>query len=263
MAFCSKCGAKLDGDERFCAACGNVIAANGAAVPVGTLSTSAPVASAAASAPSATASMPRPVPPAPVPYPAQPPIPIIMGPPPGQPKRNGVMWTLIIVPAVLVGLYYIGTHKTPAQPGGTPGQPPASGQQPGAQQQPPAPEQAPPSGQTPPTPAQTPGGPPPQSGANQALVQLQLFSGQWHPVNGYVQISEVRWTNRSNVAIQSAIFECDQLAANGSVLAPMRTTLNGPVQSGGTDTFNTFNMGSLVQGLSDVKCGIVAVTPVS
>ncbi len=258
MAFCSKCGAKLDGDERFCAKCGNVIAANGAAVPVGAVVTSAPVASAAAPAASAPAPMPQPVTPAPFPYPAQPPIPIVMGTPPGQPKRNGVMWTLIIVAAVLVGLYYIGTHKTPAQPGATPaqpGQPPASGQQPGPQQQPPAPAQAPPA------PAKPPGVPAPQPGANPALVQLQVFSGQWHPINGYVQISEARWTNRSNVAIQSAILECDQYAANGSVLAPMRTTLNGPVQSGGTDTFNTFNIGSLVQGVSTVNCGIVAVTP--
>jgi hypothetical protein len=182
-----------------------------------------------------------------------------MGPPPGQPKRNGVMWTLIVVAVALVGLWYIGTHKTPAQPGATPaqpGQPPVAGQQPGPEQQPPA------SGQAPPTPAQTPGGPPPaQPGADPALVQLQLFSGQWHPINGNVQISLARWTNRSNVAIQSAILECDQYAASGSVLAPMRTTLNGPVQSGGTDTFNTFNMGSLVQGVSSVNCGIVAVTP--
>jgi hypothetical protein len=178
-----------------------------------------------------------------------------MAMPPAAPaKRGGWVWALVIV-VVLGGLYYIGKHNEQTQPGTAPTQP-GTAPQPGNPGQPGG---APGSAPQPGAPVQ-PGDPGP-GGPNEALVQLQSFGGQWHAIGGYVQISNARWTNRSTVAMQSAVLECDQYASTGAVLAQMRTTLNGPVQAGGSGTYNPFNMGTIAQNLNWVNCGIVAVTP--
>ena len=267
MAFCSKCGARLEGNERFCVSCGNDLSVQ-AAGPVAAAAPAPVPAAAAAPVAAAPAAPPAAAPPA---YgaPAAPPlygapgqIPV-MGLPPAPAKRgSGWIWGVIIVVAILYGLYYIGTHNpppgqsnTPAQPGtapqpvAQPGMAPTAPQQPGAAPGPAAPVQ--------------PGDPGP-GGPNESLVQMQQFSGQWGAANGYVQISNARWVNRSNVNLASAVLECDQYAQNGEVLSQQRANLTGANQAGGTWAANSsFNMGQAAQGLSNVNCGIVAVTPAS
>lgn len=250
MAFCSKCGAQVESNQRFCVKCGNDLSA---------AATSAPAAAAApagATAPQPFVPAPGPIPgPIPVPgqYPAPGGVPIIAMPQ-AQSKGKGWLWGLIIVGAVLYGLYYIGSHNQPTagQPGATPTQ------QPGAT---PA-ATPPPSGAPQPGTAVQPGDPGP-GGPNATLVQLQSFTGSYRGYNGSVQIYDGRWVNRSNATIQTAILECDQYAANDAVLAQNRTTLNGPVRPGGTGTYNPFLMGAALQYTKYVNCGVVAVTPAS
>jgi zinc-ribbon domain len=240
MAFCSKCGAQSEPNQRFCVKCGNDLGAQAS------VATAAPAATAPTPAPQAFA--PAPVPGA---YPAPGPMPVVAMPP-AQAKGRGWLWGVIIVGAVLYGLYYIGTHNQPTtgQPGSAPAQQPgaapAAGPTPAAAPQPGAPAQ--------------PGGPGP-GGPNASLVEMQKFTGQYRGYNGSVQIYDGRWTNGANVAIQSATLECAQYAANDAVLAQNVTTLNGPVQPGGTGTYNPFLMGAVLQATSFVNCGIIAVTP--
>lgn len=275
MAFCSSCGAHLEGDERFCVKCGHDVKANGEAAPA--VAASMPVASAsapavAAGAPVAIASAPAfapqvvaPPPPqgyapppqgyAPPPaYPGQPPIPIIMGAPPVQSKRHVWVWVVVIIILVLYGLYYIGTHDNQAQQGTNPQtqqpapvQPGVQGQQPGAQ--PGA------------YPAQQPGGQGQQGGANVSLAQQESFSGQVGEANGQVQISNGRWTNNATVAVQSVTLECIQFDANGAQLTRTQNSLNGPLQPQSSTTFNPFQMGAVVQGATRAQCGIVGAIP--
>jgi len=241
MAFCGSCGAQLEGDSRFCVNCGADQTAHAGGAPA-----------AVAAVPAANA--PHPVPPvagmAPQFVPPPGPIPMMMPPTPA--KSHGWIWGLVIVGAILWGLWYIGTHnqqnpgQTPA-PQAQPGTPGPQAQQPGQPQQP---QQQ--SGY------QQPGG---QGGGNPALVQAQQFAGRWDGVNGYVQVSQAQWRNGSNVIMQSATLGCAQYAASGQVITQMQTTLNGPAQPGQTISFGPFQMGQMAQGLANVKCGIVGVNP--
>ena len=243
MTFCGKCGAQLQGDERFCVACG-------AEVTVQAASTAAPAAAPPTPAPS------RPVAPVqptgvPSPFAAHGPTPVVMGmPQPAPAKGGGMLWTVIVVAAILGGSYYYSQHNPPApaqQQPGVPGQQPVPGQ-PGVPNQPGGyPEQQP--------------GNPGQSGNNAALVRLQMFGGRWDAMNGFIQVSQARWTNRANVVVQSATLECIQFAANGAAIAQMQTTLHGPVQPQATSTYGPFQMGAISPYLANVKCGIVAVRP--
>jgi hypothetical protein len=243
MAFCGNCGAQLTGDEHFCSKCGNQVATNGAATPVAT-----------ARGPAGSEV-----------YPAQMPIPVVMATSPvAQTKGKGLIWAGIIVLALLAGAYYSKHHQqTPSGPGQwTPGQAPGAQGRPGAARDP---ATAPnPSGA--PGPAPAPGAPvepgePGPGGPNAALVEQQEFSNDSSPANGVVEIFNGRWTNNSSIAMQQAILECDQYDDSGDVLAQMRTTLNGPVQPGGTGAYNAFDMGAVKPGLVRVNCGIVAVSP--
>jgi zinc-ribbon domain len=241
MAFCSKCGAQLEANQRFCVKCGN------------DLSAAAPATAVAPQAASPAA--PQGFAPAPGPF-SPPPgaVPVIAMPPQTQSKGKGWLWGLIIVVAVLYGLYYIGTHNQPTagQPGAMPAQPPGT-----APATAPSPSGAPQPG----SPVQA--GDPGPGGPNASLVELQRFTGQYRGYNGSVQIYDARWINGSNVTIQSATLECDQYAANDAVLAQNRTTLNGPVRPGGTGTYNPFLMGAVSRDTSFVNCGVVEVTPAS
>ncbi len=209
-------------------------------------------------------------------YPGPGQIPYVMPmAPPTQVKGRGWLWGVIVVVAILIGLYYIGkTHQqtqTPGQnptqqPGTAPGQQPVQGQQGQnpAQQPGTAPGQQPGQGQQPGVGQQpyTPSGGQGQGqGGNQALVQQQKFAGRWDAVNGMVQISNGSWRNNSNAALQSATLECAQFAANGTMISHSNITLTGPVQPGGTDSFRAFTMGAIQQGMAKVDCGIVGVTP--
>ena len=80
-------------------------------------------------------------------------------------------------------------------------------------------------------------------------------------MNGGLQEYNVKWTNRSNATIRTATLECDQYNSSNEVLSQNRTTLNGPLQPGGTGSYNPFMMGTVQQGLNQVNCGIVAVFP--
>ena len=158
-------------------------------------------------------------------------------PPPA--KRSGLMWTVIVI-AVLAGGYYYHEKQKPAaqtQPGAGPSQPGAAPSQPGF---------------NPSTPV-----------SNQGLVQQQIFGGRWVAAYGSIEVTNARWTNNSNVAIQSATLECVQYAANGATIAQTQNILNGPVQPGASATFGPFQMGRIAQYLNKVNCGIVQVNPAS
>lgn len=101
--------------------------------------------------------------------------------------------------------------------------------------------------------------PPPKTGQDQALTKQQAFDAHWDNVNGFVQISNGKWTNNSTQPIQSAILECDQYDSGKNDLDQMRTTLNGPLQPGAVDSFNAFQMGAVANNLNSVTCTIVHV----
>jgi hypothetical protein len=177
------------------------------------------------------------------------------------------MWLGIIV-AAAGGYYYYTNYMQPkAQPDqtppaqtqpGNPGQQPGAnpGQQPGGypQQQPGGYPQQQPGGY----PGQQPGG---QGNPNQAVVQAQHFTGKLAVANGVVEVAQGLWQNGSNIPLAAATLECEQLSANSQVLATHQTMLNGPAPAGGTVSFQTFQIGTEVQGAAGAKCGIVAVTP--
>ena len=284
MAFCNKCGAQLDGDERFCAKCGNVTVANGS---VASVPAAGPILVPVGVPPMAAA------PHMPIVAPGQ--VPMSVAIPQGAPaKKSGMVWLGVIL-AAAAGYYYYTHHMQPqgpqpgsapqgqpgpqnpgpqSQPGGNPGQQPGGypGQQPGGYpgQQPSGNPGQQPAGY----PGQQPGGYPGQQpsgnpgqqpggggGSSAALVRMQSFTGQWNAVNGVIQISNGRWVNASPVSIQSATLECVQYASSGATLTQTQITLNGPVPPGTADTFTMFQMGQITQGLAKVNCGIVGVTP--
>jgi len=219
MAFCSNCGNQLEGNERFCVKCGSDVSAKTGAA-------AGPVASASAAGPRVVPSMPmQPVQPMtamPGPYAAPGPIPVPMAIAQQPPAKKGVTFgTLAVVAALALGGYYYYTHYYVKD------HPPAA-----AKSQ-------------------------PQGGTAAALGKQQAFDAHWQTVNGFVQLSNGKWTNNANVAIQSSTLECDQYDAGGNLLDQMRTTLNGPVQPGGTDTFNPFNVGAVANNLSRVTCTIM------
>ena len=257
-AFCSKCGAHVEENERFCPKCGNDVTAAAPAAPVA--AAPVPVAQPVAPPPPVYAAPPPSpqgyaapppqgygAPPSSTPYvvPGQAPIPVVMPPADGA-KKNNMLWLAVAVAAAAGGWYYYHkpptptpapqTQNPPVQPGGAPPQPA--------------------------TPAQ-PGGPGP-GGPNAALVQQQQWSSQEQPANGYVQVQNGKWVNGSQVPITTAVLECDQYDANQTVLAQNQTNLtlsNPPLAPGGNATFNNFNAGQIVQNVNSVNCGIVAVTP--
>jgi hypothetical protein len=230
MAFCSNCGNQLEGQERFCSKCGNEVTARAAT------RMTAPAAVATGGVSGAVASLPmQPVQTmAAVPGTYAAPGPIAMGPggipmavamPPQAPGKKGMkLSTLVIAAAIAAGGYTYYTHVYQKNHA------PASSQAKG--------------------------------GANAALGKQQAFDAHWQTVNGFVQLSSGKWTNHSNVAIQSATLECDQYDTSGDDLDQMRTTLTGPVQPGGTDTFNPFAMGAVASNLNKVTCSIMYAKPV-
>lgn len=254
MAFCSNCGNQLEANERFCVKCGSdtTVKAGGAAAP----GVAAVAPTVATVAPGMGASGPRPVPSMPMPpvQPVQPyqpmapmpgayvapgPIPVgVAIPQQAQQKKGLTMGTVVVLIALAVGGYYYYTHYYERDH-------PAASQTPG---------QTPPAGPAqPPGPAQPNG---PQSGGAAALGKQQAFDAHWQAVNGFIQLSNGKWTNNASVAVQSATLVCQQLDAAGNDLDEMRTTLNGPVQPGGTDTFDPFNVGAVASNLSRVSCTI-------
>jgi hypothetical protein len=104
--------------------------------------------------------------------------------------------------------------------------------------------------------------PPPPPADNAALTKQQAFDAHWDAVDGFVQISNGKWTNNATVPIESSVLECDQYNLVGADLAQMRTTLNGPLQPGATSNFNPFQMGAVATNVNKVTCTIVHVKTV-
>lgn len=281
MAFCNSCGAQLEGDSRFCVKCGADQTAKAGSAP-------APAAAAPMMTPSPNP--PFVMPPGQVPMPPAAPV---------TGSKNGMMWIAALLVAAGGYYYYTNYMQPKAQPGqtptaqtqpGNPGQQPGNpGQQPGTNpgQQPGGyPGQQPggyPGQQPGGNPGQQPGGYPGQQPAgypgqqpganpgqqpgggqgnpNQALVQAQQFAWKGQPSNGQIQITQAEWRNGANVAIQSATLMCIQYGANNQPLSQLTTTLNGPVQPGQTVNIQPFTLGAEAQGVTNMKCGIVAVQP--
>lgn len=168
-------------------------------------------------------------------YPPPGQIPIIM--PQAVPKHHGGIWWVIIIAAVLFGLWWIGTHDQQSQ---KPAQNPA------------LPGTAPP-------PAAQPGAP------NAAIIAQQVYTTQWNVVNGDVHLSNQKWVNNSTTSIQSADLECDQYDQSGADQAQKHIQLTdqtgAAVKGGETEEFSDLDIGAAVQGLTKVNCGIVGVTP--
>lgn len=61
------------------------------------------------------------------------------------------------------------------------------------------------------------------------------------------------------MTIQAAELECIQYGANNQALSQLTTVLKGPVQPGQTITIQPFTLGAEAQGVTNMKCGIVAV----
>jgi hypothetical protein len=168
--------------------------------------------------------------------------------PQAAPMKHSWATTVIVLVVLAAGGYYYQKYQAaPADP--QPGNPPAQ------------PAQAPAPGTPAPAAPSQPGAAPPVAGGGQAAAPQQAFAGHWQVDNGFVVISNGTWKNNSNTAMQSAVLECDQFNAGRTDLAQMKMTLNGPVQPGGTVTFNSFQMGGAVMNMQTVNCGIIAVTP--
>jgi hypothetical protein len=223
MAFCSNCGNQLDGNERFCAKCGSEVSAKAGASAAGP--TAVPCSAGPRAVQSTLAQPVQPVTAMPGAYaapgayapPGAIPLPVAVAQQP--PAKKGVTFgTLVIVAALGLGGYYYYTHDY-------------------AKNHSPALSQS-------------------QNGSAAVLGKQQAFDAHWQTVNGFVQLTNGTWTNHANVAIQSATLECDQYDSAGNDLDQMRTTLNGPVQPGATDTFNPFTMGAVASNLNKVTCTI-------
>jgi hypothetical protein len=264
MKFCNHCGAQLTGDERFCASCGADVnapaPASSAPAPVPTpvpipAPTLAPAAAVQYAAPAVL--QPRPAgiaDPFAFHAPVAPAAPMAEVPH----SHSGVHWSWIILAVVIAAGYFYNKQNTPAAPGpapaqGTPAGAPAQGTPaaPGA----PAPQ--------PGDPAQPAAAPPAGNSPNAALLQQQSFSGHWQSAYGTITVTNGIWTNHSNVALQSAVLECDQYSATGADLAQWKENLTGPVAAGASANFNPFQMGTANNLMSKVNCAIVDVTPAS
>jgi hypothetical protein len=170
-------------------------------------------------------------------YPAPGQIPI-MPMPQEVPKHHGAAWWIVIIAGILFGLWWIGTHDQ--------------------QSQQPAP--TPPPGGAPPT-----GGAPPAAGPNAGAAAQQAYTTDWNVVNGDVHLSNQKWTNNSNVTIQSADLECDQIDQTGADAAQKHVDLTdqtgASIKPGDTEQFGDLDLGPAVPNLTKVNCGIVGVTP--
>jgi zinc-ribbon domain len=148
-------------------------------------------------------------------------IPVVVMPP-APAKRGGKMSTII---AVLLAVWFAGyylMHRVP-----------------------------------PITPAQ-------EAAAEAALTKQQSFDCNFRNADGYLQVTNGKWTNHSSVAIQAATLECDQTDSNGTDLDEMRINLKspqGPLQAGGSQDYNAFQMGEIANNATKVHCTVVTVTP--
>jgi hypothetical protein len=258
MKFCNHCGAQLIGDERFCASCGADVnapaPASSAPTPV-PVPTPAPVAAVQYAAPAVLQARPAGI--------ADPfafHAPVVPAAPMAEVphSHSGVHWSWIILAVVIAAGYYYNKQNTPDAPGPAPAQGTPAGAP--AQGTPAAPAPGAPAPQ-PGDPAQPAAAPPAGNSPNAALLQQQSFAGHWQSAYGTIQVTNGVWTNHSNVALQSAVLECDQYSATGADLSQWKENLTGPVAANSSATFNAFQMGAVNNLMSKVNCAIVDVTP--
>jgi hypothetical protein len=177
----------------------------------------------------------------------------MMGQPPVAPaaNNNNILY-VVLAAAALFGLYYV--HNQ----GQNPGTAPAPQTQPGNPAQQPANP-----GQQPENPAQQPENPGKKQGVqwnqNQAILQVQQFTGSYNAVNGYIQVSQGQWHNGSNIALAAARLQCTQKSAAGQALTQIQTTLVGPAQPEQTVAVPAFMLGAEAQGAQKVDCAFLAV----
>ena len=243
MTTCSKCGAQLQGDERFCVKCGNDMSAQ-------------PAVTAASAVPAMQAMQPAA-------YAMQGGVPVAVPlPMPAPAKKVGLMWVVVVIGVLVLAYYYHAKHQpvaqtqpasNPAQPGSNPAQPGSNPAQPGS---------------NPAQPGAAPGGAPSQPGVNPGQpvatpleVRQQALSGRYVAEYGFVEVVGARWANNSSVIMRSATIECIQYAANGTALSEATNNLNGPVDPGHYVTFGPFQMGRIVAYASRVNCGIIQAYP--
>lgn len=254
MAFCSKCGNHLEGNEKFCVKCG------------ADLTTSPPL----ATPPTA----PPPAPPAPpyaAGYPAGGPMPIAVAVPPPPAKRG--VWGWLAVIAVLLGstaFYYNKAQHPDAAAcaavnnnnggnnggsgnggggnggggnngGGSGGGNTGGGNSGGGNN----------------------GGGNGGGGNNgpslQALLQQQTVDFTWAVTNNVVLV-QAKWTNNSTSNFTNGILTCVQYNAGGSQLSSSTNTLLGPVNANTINTYNNVNMGAPSQGLDKLGCSMTNLT---
>jgi hypothetical protein len=245
MTTCGKCGAQLQGDERFCVKCGSDLSVQ-AAAGAGTVTAGSGVG--AMQVPQSV----QPVAAQPV-YAAPGGVPIAVPlPMPAPQKKRGFTWVVVVLVVLVAAYYYHAKHQPVAgtQPGSDPSAPGAN---------PPAQPGAQPSAQ----PNSPPGSNPAQPVATPAEVSQQSLTGRWVASYGFVEVVTARWTNNSPVTMRAATLECVQYAANGAALSETTDNLNGPVAPGGSANFGPFQMGRIVAYASRVNCGIIQAYPAS
>jgi zinc-ribbon domain len=238
MTTCSKCGAQLQGDERFCVKCGNDMSAQPAVA-----ASAVPVVQAPQAMQPAAYAMPGGIPVA---------VPLPM---PAPQKKRGLVWVLVVLGVLVLAYYYHAKHQpvAQAQPSSNPAPPAGAPAQPGS---------------SPAAPGAAPGGAPSQPGVNPGQpvatpmeVQQQALSGRYVAEYGFVEVVGARWANNSTVTMRSATIECIQYAANGAALSETTNSLNGPVDPGHYVTFGPFQMGRIVAYATRVNCGIIQAYP--
>jgi zinc-ribbon domain len=237
MAFCSNCGNKLTGNEKFCAQCGSDVSTRSGA----TTSTAAATAAAAPPLPAQTGFN--------APYPGAVPVQGGVGqPPPIQPagQKKGMMGTVVVVVIVAaLGYYYYNkSHRTPNPPASQPVAQPSA--------QPASKPSAPPA-----SPSTPPGNT--NGGGNAALVNQQSFTAQWENQSGMLVLTTAKWSNNSTTNLASAVVQCEQDDNSGTDLSQYRITLTGPTAPNTWSSYTNIHIGAVATNMTKVNCTIVHV----
>ena len=244
MAFCSKCGNHLEGNERFCVKCG----ADLAATPPSTTPPAAPVASPAPVAQYAAV---------PAGYPGGAPIPMAIPMPAPAAKRVPWVWIVLTVLFAGVAFYYYHKEQTLLaliqnainsnnggggnNGGGNNGGNTGGGGNGGGGNG---------------------GGNNGGGGGNntQALMQQQVWQmTQWNQTGGDVVVQGT-WTNNSTTTLTNGTLTCTEYDANSTQLGTLTDTLLGPIKGNMVYTFNSINMGSPAANLNKLGCALTAIT---
>lgn len=244
MAFCSKCGNHLEGNERFCVKCG----ADLAATPPSATPPAAPAPSVAA--PAAQYAVPAG-------YAPPGSVPVAMQIPAASPKRLPWLWIVICLALAGTAFYYY--HQTQLlqaeiarykpiidllndTTGGDKGNGNNNNNGGG------------------------PGGGGGDGGGNntQALMQQQVWhQTAWQVSNGVVVVQGT-WQNNSGTSIRSGTLTCSEYDANNQPLGSLSTTLygpsDGPVLGGNIYTYNSLNMGAPAANLDKLGCALTSLT---